>query len=167
MNKRCGFTLVESLMGVSLLAIATVAIALPLMASYQQQREADEMAAAGSLAKQLLDEIAAKPFVDPNLTTLTLGPDTGETVRQHFDNIDDYNGYTDGTGGLTTVEGDPVATVGVVDRAYTRTVRAEYRASPGGSAAASGDFIMVSVLVRTPSGQQLTAERLFTKYTKK
>src|SRR5215813_12309896 len=92
-----GFTLAEGLIAAVVLAAAVAGIVGPISAAYQQTRALEEASIATSLARQLLDEIVAKPFVDPSDYSTTLGPEADEVTRSAYDNVDDYNGYHDST----------------------------------------------------------------------
>jgi len=142
-----------------LLAIAVVGIAGPLGAASTQSRFGQERGAAIALARELMEEIAAKPLVDTT-TTKGLGPETaqGETDRSRYDAANDYDGYTDSTAALTNLSGavvtyDPAAV-------YTRTVSVQFRASPNGAAVGSGDFGVVTVTVTTPHKQSVKISRM-------
>jgi prepilin-type N-terminal cleavage/methylation domain-containing protein len=160
-----GFTLAESLIGISVLAIATVGIVAPILAAGQQACVSDELTTASLLARQLLNEIASRPFLDPVLPGGPLGPGPGETSRALYDCVGDYSGYSDTTSTLATMDGVSVSST--AGGSFKRQVQAEYRTTPTGSAAASGDFIVVTVTVTTPSNQLVTAQRLFANYTRK
>src|SRR5436190_12254159 len=97
-----GFTLAESLIASVVLALAVVSIATGVSASFQQAGLLNESSTALELGRQLLEEIAAKPFVDPRDGSTTLGPESGETSRSLYDNADDYNGFTDSTASNAT-----------------------------------------------------------------
>jgi hypothetical protein len=151
------------------LAIAVVGVAASVTASYKQADDSQETAVALSLGRQLLEEIAAKPYADPTDGTMTLGPESGETSRALFDNLDDYHNYTDransGTSTLTTLDGSSLS-VGGGTQVYVRTVTVEYRTTPSGSSAASGDFARVLVRVTTPTkGDKISLSRLVTRIT--
>jgi type II secretory pathway pseudopilin PulG len=163
-TNRGGFSLIESLLATAMLSLATVSIISPINASYEQQQYSHEMTRSSSLANDLMDEIACRPFVDPNQPLGGLGPEPGEVSRNLFDNIDDYHGYTDSTSDLKSISGATVesSTGGV----YIRSVAMVYRASPNG-AAGSGDFIEATVSVRTPSGTTHTIRRWFSRYNRK
>jgi len=156
------------------LAVCVVAMATSLAASSQQSAEARQRILASSLAKQLFEEIAAKPFADPTNGALTLGPEIaqGEVAqdRSTFDNIDDYNGYTDTTTVLTDRTGSAVGTTsasvggGVLLR---RSVTVTYGQRPTGhTAPPSADFALVTVNITEGSDVIYTASRLFTNYTR-
>jgi prepilin-type N-terminal cleavage/methylation domain-containing protein len=157
-----GFTLAESLIATTILAIAVIAMMGPISATYQQTRAGEEASVGASLARQLMDEVCGKPFVDPTDWSRTLGPEVDEAGRAAFDNVDDYNGYQDATDNLKAPDGTAVTWTnrGV----YRRSVAVEYRSTPAGAAAPKGDFALVTVTVTTPGGQATTARRLVSRY---
>src|SRR5688572_22983878 len=97
--RRAGLTLAESLIACVVLAIAVAGMMAPIAASHQQSRAAESSATCASLARQLMDEIVARPFVDPTDQSTTLGPEAGELTHAQFDNIDDFHGYRDSSDG--------------------------------------------------------------------
>jgi hypothetical protein len=144
-----------------LLAIAVVGIAGPLGAASTQSRLGQERGAAIGLARELMEEIAAKPLVD-GTTSKGLGPETaqGESDRSKYDAANDYNGYTDSTTALTNLSGGVVAFS--PSAVYTRSVSVQFRASPNGAAVGSGDYGVVTVTVTTPHKQSVKVSRLLT-----
>ncbi len=147
-------------MATTLLAIAVVGIAGPLGAASEQSRMGDERGAALILARELMEEIVAKPLCDGG-TTCHLGPESSETDRSKFDSADDYHLYHDTTKELKNLSKDTLAfPTGAV---YTRDVTVEYRTSPSGSSASAGDFGLISVSVTTPHKQVVQIWRLMTK----
>src|SRR5882757_4614392 len=89
-DRAAGFTLVEAMIAVFVLAVGTCGIA-QLLGSSAQQAEAMRIHATElELAKQLMDEIAAHPVNDWS-GNISLGHETGET-RATYDQVDDYNG---------------------------------------------------------------------------
>lgn len=144
---RSGFTLIEGLLAAAVLGVATVAVVGPIMAARQQTEAVAGVSDAIALARQMLEEIAAKPYADPDDGNIILGPDPLENSRSLFDNVDDYHGYTDTTSSIRTVQGESLTTTEAA-QAYDRAVTVEYRAGPAGPAVAVGDFAMVRVSVR-------------------
>ncbi len=141
----------------------------PISASYQQTRSVSQTTTAISMAQQLLDEILSKPFVDPTDLSTTLGPEADEPGRASFDNIDDYHGYHDTTDAtksdaMKTSTGQAI-TWNSTD-VYSRSVQMEYRATPSGAAVMSGDYLMITVTVTMPRGQQVSAQRMVCRYTR-
>jgi prepilin-type N-terminal cleavage/methylation domain-containing protein len=101
---RRGFTAVEALVAVTILAILTAAVSGALAAGRAQSKLARDTVAASFLAHSLMDEISRLPFDDPEGCT-TMGPDSGEAGRGSFDNVDDYYGYADGPGNVADGQG--------------------------------------------------------------
>ena len=113
-----GFTAIEALFATVLLAILTAAVSGALMAGRQQSKLARDTLAASFLAQSLMDEIIRLPFSDPSGYT-AMGPDTGETSRSLYNNVDDYSGYTDGPNGITDIAGNTYSSTYQV---FTRSV---------------------------------------------
>ena len=117
-RSRAGFTLAEAMIASIVLAVATIGISSSIGASYQQDQSVQQMSTAIALNRQLMEEISAKPFDDPNGTS-ALGPETGESTRSLYDNVDDYNGYSEGLGALVDRNGTLYPTN---DQQFTRAV---------------------------------------------
>ena len=80
---------------------ATLMVALVLVASLRAsqvtvfaQRRAAESAQAAWLGKALLAEITQLAYQSPTAPVL-FGPESGETSRSLYNDVDDYNGYSD------------------------------------------------------------------------
>jgi Tfp pilus assembly protein PilV len=163
-----GFTLIEALIAAVILAAAVGAMVAPMSATYIQTRTIQQTNIALSMAQQLLDEVVSRHYADPtDASVVTLGPDSAESGRATFDNMDDYHGYQDSTdpsasNAMKTISGDAIdwKTTDV----YRRSVTVEYRNTPAGPAVAAGDFILISVEVTMPTGQKLSVARLIAKY---
>src|SRR5690349_18095656 len=92
-----GFTLVESIMSILIVGVMYVAALNTLGASRVSQATIADQRRGHELAQQLLVEIVALPYADPTTGTTTFGPEAGEstTSRSLFDDIDDYNGWSE------------------------------------------------------------------------
>ena len=147
-------------MASTLLAIAVVGIALPLTAAHQQAAAVRDQNSALILARELMEEIASKPLGDGS-SSGTLGPEPGESSRAQFDSADDYHQYADDTRQMKDLSGDALPfTAGVQ---FTRSVTVEYRTSPAGPPAPTGDYALVTVRIRAQSGQEVKIARLMTR----
>lgn len=102
---RDGFTLVEAMLACVILTLAISAIVVPYASGAQNDESCARKAVAAGVAQQLMDEILAKPFRDPDNGQIHIGLD-GESGRANFDDIGDYGGYTQAAGTITS---DPVA----------------------------------------------------------
>jgi len=84
------------MLAASILAIAAASATLPFAAGVQEVQQSARLEQAVLLAESLMEEVVTRPFEDPqSLTSRALGPETGETDRTKFDNIDDYHGYSE------------------------------------------------------------------------
>jgi prepilin-type N-terminal cleavage/methylation domain-containing protein len=163
---RPGFTLIESLIASIVLAIAVVGVAGVLTSASSQTRAMKDDLGAQALARALMEEVAAKPVAAP-----TSGDQAGwpsNKNRATYDNIADYNGYTDSTDSSATTVATTLggSTISFGDGGtYTRSVAFEYRATPSGAAAGTGNFGMITVTVSSPNGHTTTLYRLVANTT--
>jgi hypothetical protein len=106
-NNPPGVTLVEALLAAAVLALAAAAVILPFTAGARCSAQDARATLAVHLATGLLEEILAHPFGDPD------GSETGETGRGDWDDMDDYHGYAEPSGGICAADGrvvtDPAA----------------------------------------------------------
>ena len=95
--RRCGFSLVEAMVAVTITAMAGAAILLGIQTSLQTTTHGIEQTMAQGLALQLMDEISGNRYVEygvgPYQTILVPSADELATgTRELFDDIDDFNG---------------------------------------------------------------------------
>jgi prepilin-type N-terminal cleavage/methylation domain-containing protein len=95
-DHRRGFTLVEAVVCTVIVGIILVAAIATLGASKRVQKGGGDRATAQLLAADLLAEIASKAYAEPDMAG-GFGIDPGEqpSVRATFDDVDDYDGYTE------------------------------------------------------------------------
>jgi len=94
-NRRLNaFTLVEATISLLIVAIMLTAALATVGTSSRNRDQQQEMLRGATLARRLMSEIVAQKYQQPSATTTVLGPETGET-RATFNDVDDYNGYTD------------------------------------------------------------------------
>jgi hypothetical protein len=147
-------------MASTILAIAVIGISLPLTAAHQNAASVHDQNAALILARQLMEEIAAKPLSDKSASA-HLGPESGESTRGQFDSADDYHQYSDQTQNMKDLSGAPIPFRPGLN--FTRHVTVEYRNSPSGQPVATGDYALITVRAKSPSGQEVKIFRLMTK----
>ena len=87
-----------------ILSITVFALSSARSAGHQLTYDAMREARAQALAEALIDEVISLPYDDPEGETV-MGPDTGETSRSLYDNIDDFNGYLEEAGALADADG--------------------------------------------------------------
>lgn len=105
---RSAFSVVEALLAASVLAIVTASTALPFAAGVQQANQAARLDAAAALGQALMEEILARPFYPPGVRTPAPGPESGETSRDLYNSIDDFNGFSESATGLRNYQNQPI-----------------------------------------------------------
>lgn len=113
---RCGgFTLIEMITSIVILAIALVGVANMVSLGNSNSANILVQTRAMALGQSYLDEIMGRRFderaaasgfdpcfgldpMDSGRCSAVLGPDSGETSRDHYDDVDDYNGLEEGDG---------------------------------------------------------------------
>jgi len=152
-----GFTLAEALIASVFLAVCALGVAGSLTAASQSSANLTRATNCQALARELLEEAGSRSFT----TRPNPGWASGGLNRSNFDDVADYDTYTDSTSdtnGIKTLQG---TTVSFGDGAsYTRSVTFRYRATPTGANAASGDFGLLTVTVTSSSGTSVTLQRL-------
>lgn len=150
-----GFSLVEVLIASAILSFVTLGIVQAVSAGQARTLDALKRSRAQALAEVLLEEILAKPYADPEGAT-TFGPDSGETVRTDFDNIDDYHGYLESAGAVAD------AAALLYPQEYQSLERSVSVVSVTNSVAdLGGDHVgvQVTVSVNEPGGRVWSVER--------
>jgi type II secretory pathway pseudopilin PulG len=97
MKTRRGFTIVEAVIATAIVAGMCVTALTTVAFSVHSQGKAADRAFGGFLAQAMIDEIVSQAYQDPNYTTVTLGPDPGESpsLRANWNDVDDYNGWSE------------------------------------------------------------------------
>lgn len=97
-SRRRGFTLVEAMVAITVLALAGSVLLLAVDTSLQNTTDAVDRSIADGLAQQLLDEISLARFMEPGTDAGDpLGPtawETGGSGRERFNDTDDYHNFT-------------------------------------------------------------------------
>jgi prepilin-type N-terminal cleavage/methylation domain-containing protein len=92
-----GFTLVEAMVSITVLALAGAVLLLAVDSSLQTTTEAVDRTIADGLAQQLLDEITLQRFKEPGMSaTGPLGPsgwEAGGSGRERYNDTDDYHTF--------------------------------------------------------------------------
>lgn len=100
LHNRTAFSLVEVLVSLTILGMAAAALLLASETMALNSQDAVARTVAGGIARQLLDEVASRRYMELGTSSLALplGPDSGEkpTPRRSvlFDDIDDYHGLS-------------------------------------------------------------------------
>lgn len=95
---RRGFTLVEALVSLTVIAMSASALFLAVQTTVQARTDAMHQTIATGLARQLIDEVLGQPYHSPTggPKAYPLGPTAYEKAgkgRERFNETGDYNGY--------------------------------------------------------------------------
>ena len=160
-GRRLAFTLAETLIAATILAAAAVGVISPLTASHHQTEARQITIAQLALGHELLEEIAARPFLGTDGLTHQ-GPDAGQTTRDTFTSAGNYDGYTDKTSSMVMLDGSSVTWPQTV--IFTRKVTVQYLSSRTGPVTTTGDFAQVTVAVSATNEPTITLTRLLCKH---
>ena len=98
LHRRRGFTLVEAMVAITILALAGSVLLLAVDSSLHTTTEAVDRTIADGLAHQLLDEITCQRYMEPGESSEgALGPSGWELAgsgRERFNDTDDYHNFT-------------------------------------------------------------------------
>lgn len=159
-----GFTLIELVTGIVVLAISLTLLSTLLFPQAQNSVQAVYQVRAVELGQSLLNEILSKRFDEnssPNGGTprcgeqtttctaaLSLGPE--ELTRAEFDDVDDYNGLTQAG---ATIESATGSSLGSLYNGFSLTATVFYDTDRDGiDDGAVGLYKRISVTVTTPDG---------------
>lgn len=104
MKLKPGHTLLELILGLTVLAIAIPGLLSLFAESTLGGAQTQTLPTMMSLASELMEELRSRPFDElaardsNNNWSTVLGPDTGEANKSDFDDIDDFDGFTQGFG---------------------------------------------------------------------
>jgi MSHA pilin protein MshD len=89
-----GFSLAETFVSVLLVGVSLAASMQTVGAVLRQRSSTNDDTVAALLAQQLLSEVLSRPYLEPD-DTPSFGPESGEDARADFDDVDDYDGWTE------------------------------------------------------------------------
>jgi len=140
------------------LAASSVGVLSMVNASYAASTAVRDEATAVALARELIEEVAAVPWTPAPAVAPRVACPGWPTVtnRQDYDNVADYDGYTDATTSLATVSGISVAAP--LGGTFTRAVA--LLTTPLAGVTTPTNFMAVQVTVTTPRGRTITLSRL-------
>jgi hypothetical protein len=96
-GRAAGVSLIEVTAAVLLVSIMLAAAMRSVAVSKLVDYKSAQVARGKLLAQGLLAQILELPYQDPLVVTVTLGPDAanGETSPANYNDVDDYNGWTE------------------------------------------------------------------------
>lgn len=147
-----GFTLLEALLAAVVLAIVVGAVIIPFSAGAANTAQDARTTLAVNLAQDLMEEILAKPFNDPD------GTEVGETGRSTWDDMDDYHGYSESEGTIAGFDGVTVDDPASLALTRSAVVQSVYVAGQG--APEPPTFLRITVKVRYRGATLVSLSRL-------
>jgi MSHA pilin protein MshD len=148
-RRRAGFTLLEAAMSCVIVGVALVPAIAMVGAASADRRAHSELMRGTQLAQQLMSEIVACEYLDPD------GSETGET-RATWDDVSDYNGYVEAT--LTSKSG--AALSGCAGWTRSVSVVLVNPSSPNTVSGVDVGLKKITVTVTAPSGKVCTLSAL-------
>jgi hypothetical protein len=152
MRRVRGLAIVECLIAMTILSVTVLVTCYTLAAGQQHIHYGNRVATAVRLGRDLIEEIAARDFRERGTTaTSPLGPETGETSRADFDDVDDYKNYNEAPGTLADAAG---VLYPAADQVFRRKVQVTRKNQSVSSLGRTFSGLDVSVTVHAPDGQQ-------------
>jgi len=88
------FTLIELIVTIVVIGIVLLALVMSFQESLKLTGRQNDLRGSSVLVEDLMNEVRCKYFVNPQSPT-NFGPEPGETLRRQFNDVDDYNGWTE------------------------------------------------------------------------
>jgi prepilin-type N-terminal cleavage/methylation domain-containing protein len=154
MSRNRGLTIVECLIAMTILAVIVLVTCHTLAAGQEHVQYGDRRSAAVRLGRDMLEEIASRPYRDL-ATPTNFGPEAGETARAALNDVDDYHGFNEAAGALSDFAGNAYPTA---DQGFSRsvTITANTLTVPNLSRTFTGLSVIVTVRARNGEQWQFT-----------
>jgi len=160
-----GYVLMEVTVAYVILAFAIVSLVPAFVLAIKANKNTEQIQTATDLAQELLEEIRMRrwdentPFPRTTYITApssTLGPEAGETDKTLFDDIDDFNGWTE-----SSVK-DPLNNAVAAFAGFSRSVTVQYVDSSLAASAGTTDYKKVTVCAQNSKIQPVCLSTIFT-----
>lgn len=121
-----GFSMIELVMTIMLLSLGIPSLMHLFAETTMTGARAVVRPTAVSLANEMMEEVKSRKFDErsakdaSNNWSTTLGPDSGESAKANYDDVDDFNGYSQSFAGYTGYTA--TVSVGYVTAANMNTV---------------------------------------------
>ncbi len=153
---RTGFTMVESVISLLIVGVMLAALLNTVGSARTSRYLADQRGMAANLADEMMNEIMAQSYEDPDQTTTSIGTEGGETAaagRTGFDDVDDYDGWTR----KPPIDRDGNAITGAEDLRRGVSVTYANKSNPGHTH--GSDHGIKRIVVRIRQGGMVLATR--------
>lgn len=159
-------TLVEVMIAATILAVALIPLLRLITTLLQRSTDLQKKTVSAQLAQDLMSDILSRrwdenadatgytpdgppPLGEPDLRS-TIGPD-GESSKNSFDDIDDFNGYSDGRGTSIPIQDSSGKTLPEY-RFFLRSVTVSYCDINGTATASKTNYKIITVTVQDDKG---------------
>jgi len=155
-----GFSLIEAVISIAVMATMTVAVLGTIGSSARSRLIQADRCRAMALVRDLLAEVAQCGYADLG-SGVVFGPETGETRRAGFDDVDDYSNWQ---------ESPPTSRSGLTLVGYAgwgRGVTVEWvdPENPGQVYGSETGLKRITVKVTSPRGKGVSLSALRSKYS--
>jgi hypothetical protein len=151
----------EVVVATAIVGVMTVAALESLNMVYRTRRLNGSRLTAPCLAQDLLAEVLAMPYEDPQIAGGSIGLDSGETAssRATYDDVDDYNGFT--STGVKARNGTAIADY----NSWQQQVQVVYvlTTNPATTSGTDTGLKRITVTATSPEGKVATAVALRTR----
>jgi prepilin-type N-terminal cleavage/methylation domain-containing protein len=161
MRHKHGLTIVECMIAMTILSVIVLVTCYTLAAGQQHIYEGNRLDTAVRLGRDLLEEITARNYRDPSGTT-NFGPEPDELTRAAFDDVDDYQNYSEAPGALKDATGTPYP---ATDQVFSRKVTVTQGNLSVTDLGGQFKGLTVKVTVQAPTGQQWVFQRFIPEPT--
>ena len=162
MNSK-GLTLFETVISIVIVSVAIVGILSVIYNVTQRGINPVMEMKANELGQAMLDEILLKRWDEDtplggghiNVALANIGTETGENSRQDFDDVDDYDGYSDGTSTEPLKDENGNQLSGFTG--YSRKISVVFEKPADAPAAIDqNNYKKVTVTVTLPTGEEIS-----------
>lgn len=158
-SRRWGFTLVEAVISTLLVGLLAVASLRTSASVIRSRQKLSDQRLATALCERYLAEVLQCYYQDPTEVSPNFGTESGESIRNDFDDVDDYKDLSESppkTKSGTTLTGYTGWTVNIAVAFVSVT-------NPNGNPVSDQGLKRVTVTVTDPLGKQVVARGLRAK----
>jgi len=140
------FTLIELIITIVITGIVVLALVMGFRESLIGLALQKDIRLVSLLSEDLMNEVRSKQYADPQSPT-NFGPEFGETFRRQYDDVDDYNGWSESP--PKTIEGVTLTNyLAFTSRAIVVNVTNNiFNGLPAPDNATNSDFKRITVIV--------------------
>lgn len=161
-----GFTLIEVLIATLLVGLSIAALVAANGSFTLANATGSDLSTAEFLAEQIRELTTMLPVADPDATTWTvLGPETGETSLNAYDDVDDFDGFNSASlSGPISAQKTTLAALSAFSQQVTVQKLNPSNFDEAWSDGSTSNFVRVTVIVLENGWQVSSASWIRAKY---